>query len=56
MKFNKWLLMAAAGVFFIASCEKEDPDNVNKVDITGKQSRGYDDSTLGFLCVFADNE
>jgi hypothetical protein len=39
MKFNKWLLMAAAGVFFIASCEKEDPDNVNKVDITGKNNQ-----------------
>lgn len=39
MKFNKWLLMAAAGVFFITSCEKDDPDNVNKVDITGKNNQ-----------------
>ena len=31
--------MAAAGVFFITSCEKDDPDNVNKVDITGKNNQ-----------------
>lgn len=38
MKLNKWFLMAA-GVFFLTSCEKDDPDNVNKVDISGKNNK-----------------
>ncbi len=39
MKLNKWLTMAVIGVALFTSCEKEDPDNVNKVDITGKNNK-----------------
>ncbi len=31
--------MALAGVVFTTSCEKDDPDNVNKVDISGKNNQ-----------------
>lgn len=32
-------MMALAGVVFTTSCEKDDPDNVNKVDISGKNNQ-----------------
>lgn len=31
--------MVLAGVVFTTSCEKDDPDNVNKVDISGKNNQ-----------------
>ena len=39
MKMNKWLMMAAAGMILFSSCEDKDPDNVNDVDISGKNNK-----------------
>jgi hypothetical protein len=39
MKMNKFLWIAMAGLLSLNACKKDDPQNVNKVDITGKTNK-----------------